>query len=166
MQAQAQQPTQVQTQQTPQAPVQPAAPPTQAQYAAQEGQPSYAQQPYAEPQQRHPPACASCGTVESVATVRHEGHGTGIGAVGGAVAGGLLGNQFGRGTGRTAMTVLGAVGGGFAGNSVEKHLRSDTSYQVRVHMQNGHTRYFTYHQPPPFQQGERVRIEGGTLVAN
>jgi outer membrane lipoprotein SlyB len=85
--------------------------------------------------------------------------------VGGAVAGGLLGNQFGRGTGRTAMTVLGAVGGGFAGNSVEKHLRSETDYQVRVRMENGHLRYFTYRQAPPFQQGERVHIEHGTLVA-
>ena len=87
------------------------------------------------------------------------------GPAGGAVAGGLLGNQFGRGTGRAAMTVLGAVGGGFAGNAVEKHLRSETSYQVRVRMANGHTRYFTYRQPPPFQQGERVHIEHGTLAA-
>lgn len=163
--------------------------PGQVQYAGQPGQPSYAQpagqqptqqpqyaqqqqlaqQPYAQPQQQQPNAqqayCATCGTVESIAAVRHEGHGTGIGAVGGAVAGGLIGNQFGRGTGRTAMTVLGAVGGGFAGNSVEKHLRSETSYQVRVRMQNGHLRYFNYREPPPFQQGERVHIERGGLAA-
>jgi len=97
--------------------------------------------------------------------VKTEGHGTGIGAVGGAVAGGLIGNQFGAGTGRAAMTVLGAVGGGFAGNSVEKHIRSTTSYSVRVHMENGKTRYFTYHEAPPFQQGQHVRVENGTLVA-
>jgi outer membrane lipoprotein SlyB len=155
--------------------------PGQVPYSGQPGQPSYAQQPPGQPvpadqqlaQQpyaRQQPSgqsayCASCGTVESIVTVRREGHGTGIGAVGGAVAGGLLGNQFGRGTGRTAMTVLGAVGGGFAGNSVEKHLRSETDYQVRVRMENGHLRYFTYRQAPPFQQGERVHIEHGTLVA-
>jgi hypothetical protein len=32
-------------------------------------------------------------------------------------------------------------------------------------MENGHTRYFNYRQPPPFQQGERVHIEHGTLAA-
>ncbi|RKP50442.1 glycine zipper 2TM domain-containing protein [Trinickia fusca] len=152
------------------------------QYAQQPAQPSYGQQPqqqyaqqpdgqqpYAQPQPQSQPqqqaSCASCGTVVSIGTVRHQGRATGIGAVGGAVAGGLIGNQFGRGTGRAAMTVLGAVGGGFAGNSVEKHLRSETDYQVRVRMDNGHTRYFTYHNAPPFQQGEPVRIENGTLVA-
>jgi outer membrane lipoprotein SlyB len=123
-------------------------------------QPNYAQQAPAQPAY-----CSSCGTVEAISAVRHEGQGTGIGAVGGAVAGGLIGNQFGRGGGRTGMTILGALGGGLGGNAVEKHLRSSTDYSVRVHMENGKTRYFTYHQAPPFNQGQRVRIENGTLVA-
>ncbi|CAH2792025.1 MAG: Outer membrane lipoprotein [uncultured Caballeronia sp.] len=72
------------------------------------------------------------------------------------MAGGIVGNQFGRGGGHTAMTLLGALGGGLAGNSVEKHLRSETDYSVRVRMENGHTRYFTYKNPPPFAQGQRV----------
>ncbi|QSN60388.1 glycine zipper 2TM domain-containing protein [Caballeronia sp. M1242] len=122
-------------------------------------QPSYAQQP---PQ--HPAYCSTCGTVEAISAVRREGHGTGIGAVGGAVAGGVVGNQFGHGGGRTAMTLLGALGGGLAGNSVEKHLRSETDYSVRVRMENGKTRYFTYHQQPPFAQGQHVRVHNGTLV--
>ncbi|CAB3747429.1 glycine zipper 2TM domain-containing protein [Paraburkholderia humisilvae] len=144
----------------------PAQPPAQ---AAQQPQPAPEQQPqqqYAPPQQAaRPDVCSSCGTVVAISEVKQEGHGTGIGAVGGAVAGGVIGNQFGSGGGRTAMTVLGALGGGFAGNSVEKHLRTTTSYSVRVRMENGKMRYFTYHQPPPFQQGERVRIENGALVA-
>jgi outer membrane lipoprotein SlyB len=143
----------------------PTQPPAQPQYA-QQPQPAPQPQQYAPPQQAPRPAvCSSCGTVIAISEVRQEGHGTGIGAVGGAVAGGVIGNQFGSGGGRTAMTLLGAVGGGFAGNSVEKHLRTTTSYSVRVRMQNGHIRYFTYHQPPPFQQGQPVRIENGTLVA-
>jgi outer membrane lipoprotein SlyB len=137
--------------------------------AAQPAQPQYAQQPaqpqYAPQQQPAPAYCATCGTVESIVTVHREGHGTGVGAVGGAVAGGVVGNMFGHGTGRAAMTVLGAVGGGFAGNAVEKHLRSETDYQVHVRMENGHMRYFTYHEAPPFQQGERVHIEHGALSA-
>lgn len=123
-------------------------------------QPNYAQQAPAQPAY-----CSTCGTVEAISAVRHEGQGTGIGAVGGAVAGGLIGNQFGRGGGRTGMTILGALGGGLGGNAVEKHLRSSTDYSVRVHMESGKTRYFTYHQAPPFNQGQRVRIENGTLVA-
>ncbi|WP_028210062.1 glycine zipper 2TM domain-containing protein [Paraburkholderia mimosarum] len=128
-------------------------------------QPQPSQQQYA--QEAPPPraACSTCGTVVAISEVKQEGHGTGIGAVGGAVAGGVVGNQFGSGNGRTAMTLLGALGGGFAGNSVEKHLRSTTSYSVRVRMENGKMRYFTYHQPPPFREGERVRVENGTLVA-
>lgn len=137
-------------------------------------QQQYAQQQQAQPQQApqyaqepapQPAYCSTCGTVVAISAVRQEGHGTGIGAVGGAVAGGVVGNQFGAGGGRTAMTLLGALGGGLAGNSVEKHIRSTTSYSVRVHMESGKTRYFTYHEAPPFQQGEHVRIENGSLVA-
>ncbi|MDR3100695.1 MAG: glycine zipper 2TM domain-containing protein [Paraburkholderia sp.] len=129
--------------------------------------PQYGQQPqqYAQDAPPQQAACASCGVIEGISETRQEGHGTGIGAVGGAVAGGVVGNQFGSGNGRTAMTLLGALGGGLAGNSVEKHLRSTTSYSVRVRMDNGKMRYFTYHEAPPFQQGQRVRVEHGTLAA-
>jgi outer membrane lipoprotein SlyB len=160
----AQQAAQQQAQQQAQQPQPAPAPaPQQQQYAQQQqAQPArqYAQQP------SQPAYCSTCGTVVGISAVRQEGHGTGIGAVGGAVAGGLVGNQFGGGGGRTAMTILGAVGGGVAGNSVEKHIRSTTSYSVRVRMENGKTRYFTYHEAPPFQEGQRVRIENGTLVAS
>ncbi|AJY40851.1 glycine zipper 2TM domain-containing protein [Burkholderia humptydooensis] len=125
--------------------------------------PQYAQQPYPQ-QQQQSQYCASCGTVAAIVPVRTAGTSSGIGAIGGAAAGGLVGNQFGRGNGRTAMTILGALGGGLAGNAVEKQVRSETDYQVQVQMQDGSTRTFTYHNPPPFGQGQRVRIENGTLV--
>ncbi|NYH12846.1 glycine zipper 2TM domain-containing protein [Paraburkholderia bryophila] len=147
------------------APSAPVPSPAQQQQYVQQQQGQAAPQ-YAQQQPAQPAYCSSCGTVVAISAVRQEGHGTGIGAVGGAVAGGLVGNQFGAGNGRAAMTVLGALGGGFAGNSVEKHIRSTTAYSVRVHMESGKTRYFTYHEAPPFQQGQRVRIENGTLVAS
>lgn len=159
--AQAQAPADAQTQQPQPAPVAAAPTPAQAQYAQQQQQSGqYAQQP---PPQ--PAYCASCGTVVAISAVRQEVHGTGVGAVGGAVVGGLVGNQFGGGVGRGAMTVLGAVGGGFAGNAVEKNIRSTTAYSVHVRLESGKNRYFTYHEAPPFQQGERVHIENGALVA-
>lgn len=124
------------------------------QYAQQQSGGGYSQPSY----------CQTCGTVVAINQVRTPGQSTGIGAVGGAAAGGLVGNQFGNGNGRTAMTLLGALGGGLAGNQVEKQVRAETDYQVQVQMENGATRTFTYHNPPPFGQGQRVRIENGTLV--
>ena len=158
---------QAQAQQAEQAAAAPApapAPVQQQQYAQQ--QQAQAAQQYAQQPQPQAAYCPTCGTVVAISAVRHEGHGTGIGAVGGAVAGGVVGNQFGAGGGRTAMTLLGALGGGLAGNSVEKHLRSTTSYSVRVHMEDGKTRYFTYREVPPFRDGEHVHIQNGGLVAD
>ncbi|HDR9510407.1 hypothetical protein C5615_29275 [Burkholderia cepacia] len=123
--------------------------------------PQYAQQPSTPAQAAY---CQSCGTVVAITQTRTPGQSSGIGAVGGAAAGGLLGNQFGNGNGRTAMTIIGALGGGLAGNQVEKQVRAETDYQVQVQMESGATRTFTYHNPPPFGQGQRVRIENGTLV--
>lgn len=41
-----------------------------------------------------------------------------IGLALGAALGGLLGSQFGGGSGKTAMTIAGVIGGGFLGNQV------------------------------------------------
>jgi len=106
-------------------------------------------------------ACASCGVVESVVTVQRKGEGTGVGAVAGGVVGGVLGNQVGAGQGRTAMTVLGAIGGGFAGNEVEKHARAVTVYRVRVRTDEGELR--TIEQASAPAVGQRVRIDGHKL---
>lgn len=105
--------------------------------------------------------CTNCGTVESVRAVEQEGQGTGLGAVAGGVVGGLLGNQFGGGKGNTAMTVLGAVGGGVAGHQVEKKVRSQTVYNVRVRMRDGSVG--TFQQTQPFAVGTKVVVDGQTL---
>ena len=106
-------------------------------------------------------ACPNCGTVEGVQAVQQKGQGTGVGAVAGGVLGGVLGNQMGGGNGKTAMTVLGAVGGGLAGNEVEKRARATTVYNVRVRMDDGSLRTMTLsHAPAP---GERVAVEGQSL---
>lgn len=108
-------------------------------------------------------ACASCGVVESVRAVQQKGQGTGLGAVAGGVVGGLLGNRFGGGNGRSAMTLLGAVGGGMAGNEIEKRQRSKTVYEVRVRMDSGEMRSFTESTAPA--TGTRVQVEGHQLRA-
>jgi len=107
------------------------------------------------------PVCTTCGVVESVQAVKRKGEGTGLGAVAGGVVGGAVGNQFGKGNGRAAMTVLGAVGGGFAGHEIEKQARAETVYTVRVRMNDGTVRTVTRQQPVAV--GARVTVNGQTL---
>jgi len=105
--------------------------------------------------------CASCGVVESVSAVQEKGEGSGVGAVAGGVLGGVVGHQVGGGNGKTAMTVLGAIGGGLAGHEVEKRVRSETRYDIRVRMEDGSSRVF--HQAQSIAVGTRVVTEGGAL---
>lgn len=105
--------------------------------------------------------CLTCGTVESVQAMQEKGQGSGLGVAGGAVAGGLIGNQIGGGNGKTAMTVIGAVGGAFAGNEVEKRVRATTVYDVQVRMEDGSLRSFR--RTEPLAPGARVVVEGNAL---
>jgi outer membrane lipoprotein SlyB len=105
--------------------------------------------------------CASCGTVESVTVVRQKGEGTGIGAVAGGVLGGVVGHQIGGGDGKKAMTVIGAVGGGLAGNEIEKRARSSTVFNVHVRMQDGTRKVFQ--RAESMAVGTRVVVDGTAL---
>jgi outer membrane lipoprotein SlyB len=117
-----------------------------------------------------PVVCADCGTVEAVTAVQRQGEVNGVavgnttvglGTVAGGVIGGLLGNQVGGGNGKTAMTVLGAAGGAFAGNQVEKNMKKVTVYQVRVRMNDGSVRTVEVSSSIPV--GSRVIVEGNNL---
>jgi outer membrane lipoprotein SlyB len=107
------------------------------------------------------PVCANCGVVESVTAVKRKGEGSGVGAVAGTVVGGAVGNQFGKGDGRTAMTVLGAIGGAVAGHEVEKQVKATTVYVVKVRTDGGELR--TVEQASAPAVGARVKVEGKTL---
>jgi outer membrane lipoprotein SlyB len=104
------------------------------------------------------PECATCGIVESVTPIQQKGQASGIGAVAGGVLGGVLGHQVGAGNGRKAMTLLGAIGGGLAGNEVEKHQRSTTVYQLKIRMADGSTHSLT--QAQALAVGQRVHFDG------
>jgi outer membrane lipoprotein SlyB len=79
------------------------------------------------------------------------------GALLGGVAGGAVGHQFGKGNGKTAMTVLGAVTGAAAGS---QYNRAETAKQVSdlgVQMQDG--RVFTITTTTnEFRLGQSVKI--------
>ena len=115
-------------------------------------------------------SCATCGTVESAVAVERQGKVNGvavgnttigIGTVAGGVLGGVLGNQVGGGNGKTAMTVLGAAGGAYAGNTVEKNMKKVTRSPMRVRMNNGSVR--TIEQSTPVAAGSSVMVEGNSL---
>ena len=106
--------------------------------------------------------CTACGTVVAATPVQQNAaSGSGVGMVAGGVIGGVLGNQVGGGSGKTAATVLGALGGGWAGNEVEKRLKKVTIYDTSVQMENGSTRNFSLAQP--VSAGARVTVEGASL---
>ena len=113
------------------------------------------------------PVCASCGRVESVQAVEQAEPATGVGAVAGGVLGAVVGNQVGKGSGRTAATLLGAAGGGYVGHKIEQRTRTRTVYQVAVRMDNGSVRHFQRAQPtavgtPVVLQGKGFRVDQGS----
>jgi outer membrane lipoprotein SlyB len=108
-------------------------------------------------------ACTACGVVESVRTVQTAGQGTGMGAVAGGVVGGILGNQVGGSGGRTAMTVVGAGAGAYAGHEIEKNMKTNVHYEIRVRMDDRSVRTFTA-AGADVGVGQRVRIRDGRPV--
>lgn len=109
-------------------------------------------------------ACADCGEVLNVRTVRTEGEGSGLGAVAGGVIGAVVGHQVGAGRGKEAMTVLGAIGGAVGGHEVEKQVKAKTQYFVDVRMADGSTRSIAESAPPQLAVGMPVRVQGNNVV--
>jgi len=108
--------------------------------------------------------CSTCGTVEAVTPIqRNASQGSGVGAVAGGALGAVVGNQIGKGSGRMLATVIGAVGGGLAGNAIEKNMKKQTVYQVQVRMEDGSLR--TLEQSSPATVGARVTVEGNQMRA-
>ena len=107
------------------------------------------------------PVCTQCGTVESATTLVRAAPASGVGVVAGGVLGAVLGNQVGGGSGKTAATILGAVGGGWAGNEIEKRVKKETVYEVKVRMDDASTR--TFELATPVGNGAKVTVEGKSL---
>lgn len=115
-------------------------------------------------EQRPPALCQSCGRVTDVHTESRHGKASGVGVVGGAVVGGLLGNMVGGGNGRKLATVAGAVGGGYAGNEIEKNQKSYNVWIVQVQERDGRTRRFERNADPGLRVGDEVRLTENGFV--
>jgi len=110
-------------------------------------------------------AAANLGTVESVREIAQPGEGTGLGAVAGGVLGGVIGHQFGGGSGKKILTVVGAAGGAYAGHQVEKQARGTKRWEITVRMDSGALRTLSSDSAPMWQSGDRVRVVDGRLEA-
>ena len=110
--------------------------------------------------------CANCGTVEAVNIIEVKGDGGYLGAIGGGVVGGLLGNQVGGGSGKTAATVVGVIGGALAGRAIEGNVNRSAHYEGLVRLQNGGTQTVAFETDPGYRIGDKVRINDGVLTRN
>jgi len=117
-----------------------------------------------------PATCADCGVVETIRPIQVPAQNPGynvVGTVAGGVVGGVVGHQFGGGSGKDALTVLGAVGGALAGHEIERNIRQQqtvTHYELIVRMDNGSTHTFRSAQPFAYASGDHVRVENGQLL--
>ncbi len=101
------------------------------------------------------------GTVVSTRYVQISEGANGVGLVSGAVVGGALASNFGKGNGRTAMTILGAIAGGAVGQEVERKNSQINGLELTVRLDNGRT--IAIVQPDNgtgFYSGQRVRLVG------
>lgn len=149
---------------TAQAPVEAEAPaPTKAQAQTQRlasAQPvrETSRAPVTETRDAAPALCNGCARVTDIHTETRRGQSSGVGAVGGAVVGGLLGNMVGGGNGRKLATVAGAVGGGYAGNEIEKNQKSYTVWVIQMREADGRLRRFERSADPGLRVGDEVLL--------
>ncbi len=107
--------------------------------------------------------CRECAVIEEVREVEKAGQGSGAGAVGGAVVGVVLGHQMGGGRGKDVATVLGALGGGLAGNAIEKNAKKTIEYQIIIRYEDGTKGLFTQATPPSWRAGDKVKVINGVI---
>ena len=108
--------------------------------------------------------CVDCGVIEAINLVEVKGEGSYLGKIAGGLAGIVIGNQIGDGNTRTVARVAGAAGGAYAGNEIEKRMKTTKHYEVVVRLENGGTQTITYVAQPPFAVGAKVKVDGGTLT--
>jgi outer membrane lipoprotein SlyB len=108
--------------------------------------------------------CAACGTVVDVKEVTVKGEGSGVGAVAGGVAGGVLAHEVFDGKNQGLATIAGAAGGAFAGNAIEKNVKTKKHYDVAIRMDDGSTKTIAYAEQPSWKPGDKVKVDGPKLT--
>jgi outer membrane lipoprotein SlyB len=114
-----------------------------------------APQPTYQVTQSPPPA--RVGTVESLQEVMEPKDPSGAGLIVGGLVGGGLGSLIGGGSGRTVATVVGALGGAYAGNQIERS-QSQMVYQIGIKYDDGTWATIRQTAPTGLRIGDRVRV--------
>ena len=65
---------------------------------------------------------------------------------------------------QTAATVLGALAGAIGGHMAEQQIRATNTYDVTVSMETGSTRVINVPELGGLSTGEKVRIDGNTIL--
>ena len=110
---------------------------------------------------------ARTGTVESVRESVEQKSPSGLGMIAGGLIGGGLGSLVGGGTGRTVATVVGAIGGGFVGNEVERG-QTQVVHEIGVRYDDGTWGTIRQNSPTGLRVGDRVVVtdSGIQLLGN
>ena len=110
---------------------------------------------------------ARTGTVESVRESVEQKSSSGLGMIAGGLIGGGLGSLVGGGTGRTVATVVGALGGGFVGNEMERS-QTQVVHEISVRYDDGTWGTIRQNSPTGLRVGDRVVVtdSGIQLLGN
>jgi outer membrane lipoprotein SlyB len=103
------------------------------------------------------PPPARVGTIESVTENVEQAQPSGAGLVLGGLAGGGLGSLVGGGTGRTVATVVGALGGAYVGNQVEKS-KTQVVHTIGIRYDDGTWATVRQSANTGLRVGDRVRV--------
>ncbi len=142
--------------------------PAQSQYPQQYSQyPQQYPQPYQSqgyPSQVYQPQSAYTGTVERIELVNKSDPKNISGLAIGGIIGGLIGREI--GDGKALGTLAGAAGGAFLGSRIEQQRSraAHESFRVTVRMDNGTVQTITQDNLVDLKQGDRVSVQGDSVV--
>jgi outer membrane lipoprotein SlyB len=103
-------------------------------------------------------SAARPATVESIREiVQQKSNSSPLGMIAGGLIGGGIGSLFGAGNGRTAATIVGALGGGYIGHNLEKS-QTQMVYEIAVKYDDGTWGTIRQSSSPPFRIGDRVLV--------
>jgi outer membrane lipoprotein SlyB len=103
-------------------------------------------------------SAARPATVESIREiVQQKSNSSSLGMIAGGLIGGGIGSLFGAGNGRTAATIVGALGGGYIGHNLEKS-QTQMVYEIAVKYDDGTWGTIRQSSSPPFKVGDRVLV--------
>ena len=100
------------------------------------------------------------GTLIDVRDVVIERDERGVGTVTGAALGGIAASNVGKGRGKLAATIIGAVAGGIIGKKVEGEVTKEQGVELLIDLDNGKTIAVIQGKDPQdqFRVGDRVRV--------